>query len=64
MIKARILAFSLSTFSNTMEMKGVVEGGGGRSGADLNVLCKHFKKLKYNNLGLNCQFFDVKLSVQ
>ena len=28
MIKARILAFSLSTFSNTMEMNGVVEGGG------------------------------------
>ena len=30
------------------------------SGADLNVLCKHFKKLKYNNLGSNCHFVDVK----
>ena len=33
-------------------------GGGGHNGADLNVLCKHFKKLKYNNLGINCHFVD------
>ena len=32
------------------------EGGRGAQWEDLNVLCKHFKKLKYNNLGLNCHF--------
>ena len=34
--------------------------GGGHRGADLNVFCKHFKKLKHNNFGWNCHFVDIK----
>ena len=46
-------------FKNNLNLHHL-RGGGGHSGADLNVLCKHFKKFKYNNLGSNCHFVDVK----
>ena len=35
-------------------------GRGAHSGADLNILCKHFKNLKYNNFGLNCHFVETR----
>ena len=38
-----------------------IEGrGGGHSGADLEILCKHFNKLKYYIIRLNFHFVDVK----